>query len=104
MVRKQQARRQSAGKKPAAKQPAQKPPGGPKAGSATAGPSAGAKAPAFNLPRDGGGTVSLADFAGRKLVLYFYPRADTTGLRPMACGRRNRCTAASSSGSCAHPS
>ncbi len=39
----------------------------------------GAKAPPFNLPRDGGGTVSLADFAGRKLVLYFYPRADTPG-------------------------
>jgi len=39
----------------------------------------GAKAPAFTLPRDGGGSVSLADFAGRKLVLYFYPRADTTG-------------------------
>jgi thioredoxin-dependent peroxiredoxin len=40
---------------------------------------AGAKAPAFTLPRDGGGGVSLADFAGRKLVLYFYPRADTPG-------------------------
>jgi thioredoxin-dependent peroxiredoxin len=40
---------------------------------------AGAKAPAFSLPRDGGGTISLADFAGRKLVLYFYPRADTPG-------------------------
>jgi thioredoxin-dependent peroxiredoxin len=40
---------------------------------------AGAKAPAFSLPRDGGGSVSLADFAGRKLVLYFYPRADTPG-------------------------
>jgi len=40
---------------------------------------AGAKAPAFTLPRDGGETVSLADFAGRKLVLYFYPRADTPG-------------------------
>jgi thioredoxin-dependent peroxiredoxin len=39
----------------------------------------GAKAPSFTLPRDGGGTVSLADFAGRKLVLYFYPRADTSG-------------------------
>ena len=34
---------------------------------------------AFTLPRDGGGSVSLADFAGRKLVLYFYPRADTPG-------------------------
>jgi peroxiredoxin Q/BCP len=39
----------------------------------------GAKAPAFKLPRDGGGTVALADFKGRKLVLYFYPRADTPG-------------------------
>jgi peroxiredoxin Q/BCP len=41
--------------------------------------SPGAKAPGFSLPRDGGGTVSLADFAGRKLVLYFYPKADTSG-------------------------
>jgi peroxiredoxin Q/BCP len=40
---------------------------------------AGTKAPAFTLPRDGSGTVSLNDFAGRKLVLYFYPRADTPG-------------------------
>jgi peroxiredoxin Q/BCP len=39
----------------------------------------GAKAPTFNLPRDGGGNTSLSDFAGRKLVLYFYPRADTSG-------------------------
>jgi thioredoxin-dependent peroxiredoxin len=39
----------------------------------------GVKAPAFTLLRDGGSTVSLADFAGRKLVLYFYPRADTSG-------------------------
>jgi peroxiredoxin Q/BCP len=39
----------------------------------------GAKAPDFSLPRDGGGMVSLADFKGRKLVLYFYPKADTPG-------------------------
>ncbi len=39
----------------------------------------GRRAPAFRLPRDGGETVSLADFAGRKLVLFFYPRADTPG-------------------------
>jgi len=39
----------------------------------------GDKAPAFGLPRDGGSTVSLADYAGRKLVLFFYPRADTPG-------------------------
>ena len=47
--------------------------------SVPAGPKPGSKAPAFELPRDGGGSVSLGDFAGRKLVLYFYPRADTSG-------------------------
>ena len=45
----------------------------------TSGLNAGDKAPAFRLPRDGGDTVSLADFKGRKLVLFFYPRADTPG-------------------------
>ena len=40
---------------------------------------AGAKAPDFTLPRDGGGTLSLSEFKGRKLVLYFYPKADTEG-------------------------
>jgi thioredoxin-dependent peroxiredoxin len=39
----------------------------------------GQKAPAFHLPRDGGGTAGLSDYAGRKLVLFFYPRADTPG-------------------------
>jgi len=39
----------------------------------------GAKAPPFTLPRDDGGEVSLSDFRGRKVVLYFYPKADTPG-------------------------
>jgi peroxiredoxin Q/BCP len=39
----------------------------------------GDKAPAFKLLRDGGGMVSLTDFRGKKLVLFFYPRADTPG-------------------------
>jgi peroxiredoxin Q/BCP len=39
----------------------------------------GAKAPAFTLPRDDGTRVSLKDFKGRNLVLYFYPKADTSG-------------------------
>jgi thioredoxin-dependent peroxiredoxin len=39
----------------------------------------GARAPDFRLTRDGGGTISLADFKGRKLVLFFYPKADTSG-------------------------
>jgi len=42
-------------------------------------PASGAKAAAFRLPRDSGGMLGLSDFAGRKLVLYFYPRADTSG-------------------------
>ena len=42
-------------------------------------PAIGAKAPPFTLPRDGGGRLSLSDFKGRKLVLYFYPKADTPG-------------------------
>jgi peroxiredoxin Q/BCP len=39
----------------------------------------GDKAPAFTLPTDDGGKVSLKDFAGKTLVLYFYPKDDTTG-------------------------
>ncbi len=39
----------------------------------------GSRAPAFKLPRDGGGTVSLAEFKGKPVVLYFYPKDDTPG-------------------------
>jgi peroxiredoxin Q/BCP len=39
----------------------------------------GQPAPAVTLPRDGGGEVSLAYFAGKKVVLYFYPKDDTSG-------------------------
>jgi len=39
----------------------------------------GQKAPAFSLPRDGGEVAKLSDYAGQKLVLFFYPRADTPG-------------------------
>ena len=39
----------------------------------------GAKAPEFTLPRDGGSPVSLADFAGTPVVLFFYPKASTPG-------------------------
>jgi peroxiredoxin Q/BCP len=53
--------------------------GGPTKAVKDRGPAEGAKAPAFRLLADGGGTIGLADFAGRKLVLYFYPRADTSG-------------------------
>jgi peroxiredoxin Q/BCP len=39
----------------------------------------GDRAPDFTLKRDGDSTIRLADFAGRKLVIFFYPRADTPG-------------------------
>ena len=85
MARKAPPAKQSAAKKPAektAKKPAKKT--GKKAAThesqAPSGKLApGGKAPNFNLPRDGGTSVSLADFAGQNLVLYFYPRADTPG-------------------------
>lgn len=48
--------------------------------------SVGDKAPEINLPRDGGGTISLADYAGRVVVLYFYPRDDTSGCTKQAIG------------------
>ena len=39
----------------------------------------GDPAPAFRLPRDGEGEITLADYAGKALVLYFYPKDDTSG-------------------------
>ena len=39
----------------------------------------GKKAPAFTLPIDGGGSVKLKDLKGTKVVLYFYPKDDTSG-------------------------
>jgi thioredoxin-dependent peroxiredoxin len=50
----------------------------------------GQPAPEVTLPRDGGGTVSLSDFAGRKVVLYFYPRDDTSGCTKEAIGFSDR--------------
>jgi peroxiredoxin Q/BCP len=46
---------------------------------------AGAKAPAFTLPDADGTKVSLSSFAGRKVVVYFYPRDDTPGCTKEAC-------------------
>ncbi len=40
---------------------------------------AGDMAPEFSLPRNGGGTVSLSDFTGKPVILYFYPKDDTSG-------------------------
>ena len=45
----------------------------------------GSKAPDFALPASGGEIISLKDFKGRKLVLYFYPKDDTPGCTTQAC-------------------
>ena len=45
----------------------------------TAFPQVGDKAPDFDLAADGGGRARLADYVGEKVVLYFYPKDDTTG-------------------------
>jgi peroxiredoxin Q/BCP len=49
----------------------------------------GSKAPAFTLPSDAGTTVKLADLSGQKVVLYFYPKDDTTGCTVEACEFRD---------------
>jgi peroxiredoxin Q/BCP len=49
-------------------------------------PEIGEKSPNFELPRDGGGTVSLSDYAGKTLILYFYPRDDTPGCTKESIG------------------
>lgn len=49
----------------------------------------GDKAPAFSLPDADGQTVSLADFKGRKVIVYFYPAASTPGCTKQACSFRD---------------
>ncbi len=50
---------------------------------------AGTPAPAFTLPDKDGAHVSLADYAGKKVVLYFYPAASTPGCTTQACDFRD---------------
>jgi peroxiredoxin Q/BCP len=49
----------------------------------------GDKAPAFTAPTSGGGEVSLSDFKGKQVILYFYPRDNTPGCTKEACGFRD---------------
>lgn len=53
----------------------------------------GRKAPAFTLIDAAGRKVSLGDFAGQDLILYFYPKDDTPGCSKEACGFRDAWTA-----------
>ena len=49
----------------------------------------GDKAPDFTLPTDGNGSVTLSKLKGEAVILYFYPKDDTTGCTAQACGFRD---------------
>ena len=50
----------------------------------------GTKAPAFTLPDQNGKAHSLSDYAGKKVILYFYPKDNTPGCTKQACGFADR--------------
>nr|MBS0037721.1 thioredoxin-dependent thiol peroxidase [Saprospiraceae bacterium] len=52
-------------------------------------PKKGDKAPHFEGPNEKGETVSLSDFKGKKLILFFYPKDDTPGCTAAACSLRD---------------
>jgi peroxiredoxin Q/BCP len=49
----------------------------------------GSKAPAFKAVDQNGESISLADFKGKKVILYFYPKDDTPGCTAQACNLRD---------------
>ncbi len=49
----------------------------------------GNKAPSFTLPTDGDGKITLSDFKGEKVILYFYPKDDTSGCTAESCDFRD---------------
>jgi len=59
---------------------------------------AGDVAPAFSLVSDEGATVSLSDYAGQRVILYFYPAASTPGCTTQACDFRDNLSALTSAG------
>ncbi len=58
----------------------------------------GDAAPAFTLPNADGGTTSLIDFAGQKVILFFYPAAMTPGCTKQACDFRDNLASLASHG------
>ena len=59
---------------------------------------AGTPAPAFTLPDQDGNPVSLADYAGKKVIVYFYPAASTPGCTTEACDFRDNINSLKSAG------
>ena len=58
----------------------------------------GTKAPAFEGETQGGETIRLADYAGRKVAVYFYPKDDTSGCTKQACNLRDNWAALQKAG------
>ena len=58
----------------------------------------GAKAPAFSLQNQDGETVTLSDFDGKKVIVYFYPAAGTPGCTTQACDFRDNINSLASAG------
>lgn len=75
--------------KKVAKKPAKKTPMMPALTPTSSVLSVGTRAPSFSLPSDAGKTVSLKDFAGKTVVLYFYPKDDTPGCTMESCDFRD---------------
>jgi peroxiredoxin Q/BCP len=61
-------------------------------------PAVGSKAPDFEVQDDAGRTVSLKQFAGKPVVLYFYPKDDTSGCTAQACEFRDSWAAVQAKG------
>jgi len=80
---------EKAARKPAAPKKAES----AKKPSAASGPAAGDEAPDFELVADDGKAVKLADLAGKKVVLYFYPRDNTPGCTREACAFQEKLAA-----------
>jgi peroxiredoxin Q/BCP len=59
---------------------------------------AGAMAPRFTLPNQDGMPISLADYRGQRVILYFYPEADTPACTAQACGFRDNLAVLASAG------
>lgn len=84
MMKKKVAKKKTAKKKTAKKKPVKAP-----RPVSSAGLKAGDRAPAFSMPADGGETISLSQFAGKTVVLYFYPKDSTPGCTQESCDFRD---------------
>jgi peroxiredoxin Q/BCP len=88
-AKKTPAQKTSVTKKPAARAATAKQPRGKKPAAGPAWPKEGSKAPDFKALAHDGTPVTLSDFRGRPVVLYFYPKDDTPGCTVEACGFRD---------------